>query len=91
MYKTSLKMPYKLVYFQRLKRDKNHSLWVCPFSVSCDEIMGTQHLTEANDKSWLINMSEQLAKLGSDVRRIKVECKKKVFNIKLFFVQTCRH
>ena len=35
------------------------------FSVySCDEITGTHNLTEVNDKIGLINLAEQLAKLG---------------------------
>ena len=35
------------------------------FSVySCDEITGTRNLTEVNDKIGLINLAEQLAKLG---------------------------
>ena len=35
------------------------------FSVySCDEITGTHNLTEVNDEIGLINLAEQLAKLG---------------------------
>ena len=41
------------------------------FTVSCDEIMGPQNWTEVNDKSGLINLAEQLAKLSPHVWRLK--------------------